>query len=370
MKISRVRLRKNRKLRIQVASLSPSKKQRTPFPLFRLIFSLCVGAISLWIVAVANGTLVTRHFDKKLSMGVWIPRTQSSELSKNLDAKKLFVSSRLETYAYWTPPQLFARWVSRTNRADGDVWAGEWADAKVYVEFWKDPECSIPADIVKMGAPMLRFEIWSSRELVSAENATAEKEPHYQVLNDSVPEFGNSHIQRVYETLGMGSTLFQHTAPEELIFEYDVRSRQVLSNSYSLDLEFKTPLEGGLGLAQLEWSQLLSARNEAQTSMKVISTVRFDELFDDVKASPGPYTDNASAYRTRSEAIALPRTNGHSEQEKYLGGESALLNLSATSSSRKNWVDFLVFTMAALFGAASASIFDMVSNIESRSREK
>lgn len=368
MKHPLARLRKNRRLPIRVANEPSPDKRRMPFPLFRLIFSICIGGISLWIVAIANGTLETHHDDKRLSLGVWVPRSGSSVLSKDLDDKKLFVSSRLETYTYWTPPNIFKRWIPRTNRADSDIWAGEWADAKIYIEFWKDPDCTIPADIVKMGIPALRFEIFSSRELVSAENPAAEKDPDSQVLSETVPEFGNSLIQRVYETLGIGPTLFQHTAPEELVFEYDVRSRQAQSNSYSLDLEFKSPLEGGLGLAQLEWSQLLSARNEAETSMKVISTVRFDQLFDDVKASPGPYTDNASAYRTKAEAVALPRTKGHSEKDKYLGGESALLNISATSSPRRNWVDFIVFTMAALFGAASASIFDMVSNIESRSR--
>lgn len=327
------------------------------FPQLRLALSLLVGAGSLWVVALATGVLDLHRDDKQLEIGVWLSGSGKTAIEEAIAKQSLFASARLETYVHWSPPQLFGAFFQRTRAKD--TWVN-WANAVLYIELWQDSQCTIPARIIESGVPTLTFELFTSREVHAEQPSDLEPQPARS------PEFGKSTIQRVSETLGIGSTIFDKAGISDTTFEYTVKSKHAQTgNGYAIELVFDVPFEGGTGLAQLEWSQLMAAKRGpiAEFGMKSTSTVYFDHVFDDVRVSPGPLTDEARSYRTKAEAVSLPPAVDHPSQKPGVRADGyAFVNLSATSSARKSLVDFIVFTMAALFGVASASIFDIASN--------
>jgi hypothetical protein len=137
-------------------------------------------------------------------------------------------------------------------------------------------------------------------------------------------------------------------------------------------------LSGVKGIAQLEWRQALWIEGPLAVGplpwpprpapIQAKTTVEFDASFDDIRASPTGLVKPEATVRRFHDTNSVTAEPDPGTIYPGQGIPHAELVVRATSSQLKDLLDLVVFGMSALFGAAAAALFEMLSGTLARWR--
>lgn len=300
----------------------------------REIGSVLVACLSLWTVGVLTGLFDRGDDAPNLALIVDIPEGTRGGLNYALSRGLVFASieliSRVEATPCWqhAPMQFLKPKRLLTDKFGYSV---------VRVSLWRDKELTLPLDSLpsEVDSDDFSIELASTRTLQDIPSDRSIKLEHYEQQRE---EIGPTPATRPVYTLTDKAKLIQH--------QYAVLFR----------LDFTSKLDGGRGLATLIWRQALTAKGEKPGTplnfLKSTSTVIFDPKFDDVHS---PSTANGLS---KSDGVSSVSADSPTSPFSW---PVAIASMRGTDSEAKDLVDFVVFAMAALFGAAAAALFDVVT---------
>lgn len=143
--------------------------------------------------------------------------------------------------------------------------------------------------------------------------------------------------------------------------------------TYVCPLRFKNRLDASKGLAQLIWRQSVQASFDSHAVTGNQSIV-FDAAFEDARGIPidiGVDKTAVDVHWDDSNDYSAPTGRVEQESPADRGGFTADLGLllQGTNPARKDLSDFILFGVAALFGAAAASLFEQASSLLKRRKD-
>lgn len=305
----------------------------------RTAFSVGVAVASLWAVAASQGLIGPNEWDdRRLLINVYAgPNLKSGDLRQSLYSE-VRVRVELDTQA-----PLFYRallgpspYESHRGPEKGSVslgWIGG-GYTELEVLYWKDPEHKTQATLD--GGPemnSLSLQIGVNRELAK--------------------QSSREHPPITYDTKDVGLMSEGLPTPYEYIvscplsrFTENQKSRPLLYLCPLTFLRKTTPLKGS---ARFRWTQEVFA--EIGTDTTISSTVFFDSEFDDVKSFD--IGDGPAGVSYGDIISVAERTVPHAHKVGFA--------IEGYDSDRKDLVELLTFGMAALFGAAAASLFEQAA---------
>ena len=321
----------------------------------RTLLSAAVAASSLWIVAISQGVPGIQDRENETLSVRATPLHDKFWDGAAQAGKPLYIEVKLHTSLSTRPPRIFREAV-RATRFESNIptLLAEY-DAFVLVRFWTDAQFKTTAPLPKEGDPArsetLRLQLSMNREI---EERVGPESLH----------------PAMYE---------RQPAPESIGFIYyaECPLERAAGMEYICRLRFKAPLDGSKGLAQFHWEQSLTWAGPGPTA-RVNSIVQFDPEFEDVKVVAGDGLDESPQVRhgkffhaANQEATVGAQVTymPPSWVEPHINVGPADLSIDGTNPSRKDLVDLLAFGMAALFGAAAASLFEQASSALRRRAE-
>lgn len=344
----------------EAAQASGGLSHRPPW--LRAVVAIVPIMGSLWVVAAAQGLRWQSDEDSaslKVFVGVESGPACCDEPGPH--GPRIYPSVELSSVLYTAPSRAF-RAVVHSTAAEykqeidaqpdivdkGERQFGYARTTYIRIRFWKDRLFKKPAIV----------DAKDSLRLVIAANREIDEEVHGTI--DSRVQFEPNPLV---------------VTPDLLEFGYNVDCERVFTKSgqleYVVPIVFKLPLDASKGFSQFSWRQELRA-SYGHLRTKLISSIEFDREFDEVRtladeglgADPSVQIGSFSLFNQASgEAIHDPK-----DVVRYLDTQLRWNSLPVgfiirgRSSGRQDFVDFLIFAMAAVFGSAIASLYEVLSS--------
>lgn len=325
-----------------------SVKLRRFIPTWRTVASAITVSTSLWIVAAASG--IVDSASHELEIGVDLDplfgsAKRSDTLTKKILNRELFIGVELTSNLTADPPPLFNAFYPK-ERSPNHFFVDEGA-ANIEISLWKDDKFSVPITDPGPDNIAVEFLLMCSREIVPVD-ATPKNSLSIQKL--SKDDFAKRNI----------SNRFQSGSAYWVKVSQGFYAGPLLSSGYryNIPIHFVRPLDAGKGLAQLEWHQTVDLRWAANTNYAVGNLSSFRPRFDDVRILRNPAIEKFPATTVTD---ILYTVGGYTNDARSYLLEPPAFSVRAVDSRRKDIVDFLLFSMAALFGAAAAALFDSIT---------
>jgi hypothetical protein len=327
----------------------------------RITLSVAVGFGCLWLVAVATGVIQSRdHVQRGLYVAIVPdvgpegpagPATRS-HIAQQLMDRKVFIRADLDSRVRTDAPRVF-RLVVPPAEASKITPPSRFSRADVVLSLMllREREFTDPVTNILQGT----FPIYLSTNHEIA------------ALND-----GKIKFTQVPNRRGSRAIFSEVTSPQ-FVYRVDVPPRYS-SNSmpvlWELDIKFKHALDASKGLWEFEWRQTLYVERVATSApIKAATSVAFDREFEDLRVLPSAAVERAPTIQTEDEqgfaTVKASTVIGISERagNTVVNWQSpAEVSIHGAHAGRKAIADFIVFTMAALFGAAAASLFEVLAS--------
>lgn len=328
-------------------------------PLLVIFITLSLAISTLWIVANLIGVdLFAGHSPAELSIELAVPRADMSDESYmgRVSKNKLYISVELSSSVRTDIVKQLVGMslrLSPKNKASKELDAGT---ASIHVGFFDDKLLSQVAKKKIGEETKMKFIIYSNRELITNEHPEPHRPEQYKVIRtptldaDEVHSFNGAAKARPRLAYIVESDFYQWASPNSTLEAW-------------IPIHFMQPLEAQTGLAQLEWRQSIAIVFGYYAIHKIGSRVSFDRGFDDIKVSSA-----SGLERSPSTLVGFPAegwtsveaTNSFGAFQPGKPQPPVELEVHAASSRRKDLLDFIVFGLAALFGAAIAVLTDSV----------
>lgn len=320
--------------------------------IIRASVSCLVAILSLWIVAIATGLPDSGQSSRDLNVGIDLDpiNPPSNSLAGAIRAREVFASVTLDSRAIAGAPPPFDL-IFKTAKGPAAVSEGE---ANLSVSFWRDAKYTSPIHELSNSDHRLEFLLVSDREIqpmsdgnVSIRPITKEELAATSTVANRF-SFGQPYLVTVADSPDLGPLL------EKTL-------------TYEIDLKFSHPLDGTKGLAQFEWHQSLRVMHSPDTTFGAVNRANFERRIDDVRTLAGAAVDQDPVVRTSYILTTVSEETEDTEAAAFVPLE---VTIHGADTSRKDLVDFVVFGMAALFGAAAATLFESALSAVSEIRLK
>ena len=141
-------------------------------------------------------------------------------------------------------------------------------------------------------------------------------------------------------------------------------------NHRVLYLYFSKPLRGAKGYAAMVWRQRFSVQTDqvgSAAQVLVQNRVEYASRFEDVRLSPNAHLVSPTAVTAgETHRIAEFQTAFEDTRDKHPfdpaeldPNQMALVEIHAVDSDLKEFADFLIFGLAAIFGASVSSLVEL-----------
>lgn len=338
------------------------------------LLALLTGAIaasSVWVVGALAGVVAAgADDDRDLVVRIELPK---SDQLRPVDATQevLYPSIELNTFLTIRPLGISEfETLAPTDEWSKKVMAG---GAGVVVTFWKDKAFKVPASVVPTTNQTLHLNISVNREL----------QEEVRIENQTKFIFSKSSLK--------GPSISQFAKPP-LHYEVDCplvsnpqigegRRDQMLQ--YGCPVKFKRSLNAAKGFAQFDWTQTLQTV-QLEIDHRLTSTVYFDPEYYDARVSPFDeldsepkvsYGTHTGDYYSHAKAKAqtthkAPSADASALDKISWNNHPAGFSIHGINSKKKDLVDLVSFILAALFGAAIASLTELASTALKRKSGK
>jgi hypothetical protein len=318
----------------------------------RTIASALVLILSLWVVSYVTGVPDFGRPTRELKLGVDLDPTSAHDgyLVKAIEKGEFFVTLSLDTQIMAKAPAPFGGLLRLVESRES--FAIDEGQAKLTLQVWRDRNLH-PIEELPNSDHRIEFLIVSDREIQSVDkgNVTIRPVSEKQLASSKIfNRFGFGHPYLVTVTDGfydgplLGKTL-----------------------AYDIDLRFVSPLNGQNGLAQFEWHQAFLIMHSPTATFGAVNDVNFLSRIDDVRTLTGAAADVEPTIRTFGRLTEVSESTADTEASSF---EPLEVTVRGADTGRKDLVDFVVFGMAAVFGAAASVLFESVLSALTNNRSR
>ncbi|SAL52757.1 hypothetical protein AWB72_05634 [Caballeronia concitans] len=318
----------------------------------RAIASALAVTLSLWVVSYVTGVPDFGRATRDLNFGVDLDPTSAHDgyLVNAIEKGEIFVTVSLDTQVMAKAPAPFGELLRLVESREPS--AIEEGQAKLTLQFWRDRKLH-PVEVLPNNDHKIELLVVSDREIQPADEGNVSIKPvsveglkSFKIFNRF--SFGHPYLVTVTDGFYLGP-LLQKTL------------------SYDINLRFASPLNGQNGLAQFEWHQAFRVMHSPTATFGAVNRVNFLSRIDDVRTLTGAAADVEPAVRTYGRLTEVSEVTADTEAS---GFEPLEVTVRGTDTGRKDLVDFVVFGMAAVFGAAASVLFESALSALTKSRSR
>ncbi|WP_143754726.1 hypothetical protein [Caballeronia concitans] len=308
--------------------------------------------LSLWVVSYVTGVPDFGRATRDLNFGVDLDPTSAHDgyLVNAIEKGEIFVTVSLDTQVMAKAPAPFGELLRLVESREPS--AIEEGQAKLTLQFWRDRKLH-PVEVLPNNDHKIELLVVSDREIQPADEGNVSIKPvsveglkSFKIFNRF--SFGHPYLVTVTDGFYLGP-LLQKTL------------------SYDINLRFASPLNGQNGLAQFEWHQAFRVMHSPTATFGAVNRVNFLSRIDDVRTLTGAAADVEPAVRTYGRLTEVSEVTADTEAS---GFEPLEVTVRGTDTGRKDLVDFVVFGMAAVFGAAASVLFESALSALTKSRSR